>query len=68
MSMSIAGINVSPPSNENLFCPTNFVCRKFSKKTASFNFCKMFFFSSMEKSGMLRDFSIRFCNQSTTSG
>ena len=31
---SIAGINDSPPSNENLFCPTYFVCKKLSKLTA----------------------------------
>ena len=48
---SIAGIKDSPPSKENLFCPTYFFCKKFSKVCALFRLSRICSFSSFEKLG-----------------
>ena len=53
ITASNPGMILSPPSREKRFCPTYFVCKKFSKETASFSFPKMCFFWSLSKFGRL---------------
>ena len=38
---SVSGITDSPPSSENRFCPTNFVCKKDSNASALLSLRKM---------------------------
>jgi hypothetical protein len=41
-------MTVSPPSSENRFCPTYFVCRKVSNASAALSFERIYFCSSTE--------------------
>ena len=48
---SSKGITDSPPSSENLFCPTNFVCKNDSNASALFNLRKILSCSSLGVTG-----------------
>ena len=68
ITSSSAGIRVSQPSNENRFCPTNLVCKKFSKAVASFSLERMRRFLLIENSAVFWQLSIFCSSQFTISG